>query len=696
MKKILILLIFSATAIYSQLAPEWEMNYNLNAPNNIYLRKVVLTSGNDLIYAVSSNKDTNNMGSVNAILIVKVNSNGSLVWRRTYRRNAPDTSTSALSVCVDNQNNIYVLGLTSSETNNLDVLVLKYDANGGFQWQYTYTSYLGSSSEDLPQAMSVDPQGNLVITGSTGIQNYVDSVLVLKLNPTGGLLWKRTFARMPSIRNSGKCLLIDNSSNIYVGGILYDSNNGYWNAGLLKYNSSGNLLWQRIYDHNNNFDDVILDMAFDSNGDIIATGGTNGYFTIGSMDMMTQKYNSAGTLQWTHAFRDTTDEIIYGTKLKVDNNNNIFVLSGVINNYDNFGVIHTLKYNSSGNLLWYKTYGNLYEAQSGKYITFSSNYDLIVAGGQTYFGRPTSILLRYSNSNGNLIWNYRYSTPGVYGNAEYFAEYGSDGKLYCAGLNSAGLQAMRMQPTNAFTQTFRRSNLNKTILDNQLVYDTIMFNTDVLPPEAYLRFISVSIDTLLHTAAGDLEISLISGGRTDTIFYRRGGSFDNLIGTNICDTSSQNICNNGLPPFTGYYAPCRPMSGRYFLPGTGPWILRIYDRRVPETGILKSWSLTLGFESPIGLLPISTEIPERFSLSQNYPNPFNPATKIRFNISNSANVKLQIFDILGKEVKMLINSAFPPGVYETDFDASTLPSGVYFYRLTAGTFSESKKMVLLK
>jgi len=105
---------------------------------------------------------------------------------------------------------------------------------------------------------------------------------------------------------------------------------------------------------------------------------------------------------------------------------------------------------------------------------------------------------------------------------------------------------------------------------------------------------------------------------------------------------------------------------------------------------------------PIGITPISTEIPKSYSLSQNYPNPFNPVTKIRFSLPHSGYVKLSIYDALGKEVSLLVNENLQAGVYETDFDASNIPSGVYFYRLeavdplTALRVTETKKMVLIK
>ena len=97
-----------------------------------------------------------------------------------------------------------------------------------------------------------------------------------------------------------------------------------------------------------------------------------------------------------------------------------------------------------------------------------------------------------------------------------------------------------------------------------------------------------------------------------------------------------------------------------------------------------------------GIIGISSNIPENYSLSQNYPNPFNPVTKIKFEIPRTGMVSIKIYNILGKEITKLVNEVKTPGTYLVDFDASSLPSGVYFYKLESNGFSVSKKMMLIK
>lgn len=107
-------------------------------------------------------------------------------------------------------------------------------------------------------------------------------------------------------------------------------------------------------------------------------------------------------------------------------------------------------------------------------------------------------------------------------------------------------------------------------------------------------------------------------------------------------------------------------------------------------GISRTYFLSLGIST------ISSEIPVSFKLHQNYPNPFNPVTKFRFDIKRSGNVKINIFDIGGKAVKELLNSNMEAGTFEVDWNAAEYPSGVYFYRLVSGDFTDTKKMILVK
>lgn len=99
---------------------------------------------------------------------------------------------------------------------------------------------------------------------------------------------------------------------------------------------------------------------------------------------------------------------------------------------------------------------------------------------------------------------------------------------------------------------------------------------------------------------------------------------------------------------------------------------------------------------PTSISQLGNNVPDKFSLGQNYPNPFNPTTKIKFDLAKNTNVSLVIYNSLGQQVKSLVNEFKSAGYYEAEFNASDLPSGTYFYRLTTDNFVETKKMLLVK
>jgi hypothetical protein len=110
-------------------------------------------------------------------------------------------------------------------------------------------------------------------------------------------------------------------------------------------------------------------------------------------------------------------------------------------------------------------------------------------------------------------------------------------------------------------------------------------------------------------------------------------------------------------------------------------------------------SFSLDLVSVTGLVGVSgknNESPASYELSQNYPNPFNPSTVIGYSIPEAGNIRLSVYDVLGKEVRVLLDEFRKAGNYEVSFDASDLAAGVYFYRIQAGMFRDTKKMILVK
>ncbi len=125
-----------------------------------------------------------------------------------------------------------------------------------------------------------------------------------------------------------------------------------------------------------------------------------------------------------------------------------------------------------------------------------------------------------------------------------------------------------------------------------------------------------------------------------------------------------------------------------------------YEGSAPDMGAFEAGqnALEYGVKAyiTVGIKEEKEEYPSSFMLSQNYPNPFNPTTTINYSLQETANVRLSVYDILGKEVVVLVNQEKRQGNYSLKFDASNLSSGLYFYKLRAGNFFNIKKMLLLK
>jgi hypothetical protein len=140
----------------------------------------------------------------------------------------------------------------------------------------------------------------------------------------------------------------------------------------------------------------------------------------------------------------------------------------------------------------------------------------------------------------------------------------------------------------------------------------------------------------------------------------------------------------------GFYLYAWTFPGIPFTHEDFPWPQYGHDRyRTNQHGFIPP-------DEPVGIQPMNTNVPASFILYQNFPNPFNPATSIKFDIAKSGNVKLVVFDILGREVSTLVNENLNPGTYQVSFDGSSFSSGVYFYKFTTDDFAEMKRMIMVK
>jgi hypothetical protein len=187
-----------------------------------------------------------------------------------------------------------------------------------------------------------------------------------------------------------------------------------------------------------------------------------------------------------------------------------------------------------------------------------------------------------------------------------------------------------------------------------------------------------------------------SGNYVATFYYT-------TIGFTSLDMDSVSVLENGVQvSFDGH----RGMTGRdtasnnsysISVPNYKPTAIYHLRARIKGGGGIDCYGqIHLRYTGSTTSTGSDSESPSRFRLFQNYPNPFNPGTSFEFQVPSRELVNISLFDLLGREVAVVVNDYKPPGTYAVSWDASRLPSGVYYYRMTAGGFSETKKMMLMR
>ncbi len=248
-----------------------------------------------------------------------------------------------------------------------------------------------------------------------------------------------------------------------------------------------------------------------------------------------------------------------------------------------------------------------------------------------------------------------------------------------------------IQDSGVYLSTNNGTNWTKTALNNRTVYCFAIIGTTIF--------------------AGTLNYGVYSTANNGT----------NWTQTSLNNNAVRSFTVNGSNLFAGV-----GNGGVYFTSNNGTtWLIKnqgfgaslpsIYSLIILNSYIFGGsngeFVYRRSYSEIISIKNISTEIPSAYSLSQNYPNPFNPTTKIRFDIPNGipslegyvrpggrgvGMVTLKVFDIMGREVATLVNEQLAPGTYETTFDGSNLSSGTYFYKLTTGDFSQTKRLALIR
>jgi len=388
----------------------------------------------------------------------------------------------------------------------------------------------------------------------------------------------------------------------------------------------------------------------DGSGNVYVTGSSYGY----DFDYTTIKYNSSGIQQWISKYNGPGNSSDVANSIVVDGSGNVYVTGysagiGIGNDYT------TIKYNSSGDSVWVRRYngpGNSDDRANSIIVDGSGN--VYVTGYSRGGGTGDDYTTIKYNSSGDSVWVRRFSSTGNSSDVANSIVVDVSGNVYVTGY-SVGIGTASDYTTIKYNSTgdslwVRRYNGPGKSLDvaNSIVVDD----------------------------SGNVYVTGYSyGTENDYITIKYNSSGDSVWVERYNGTGNSSDVANSIVV---------DVSGNVYVTGNSVGI-----------GTGNDYA-TIKYSKSVGINQISTEIPETFSLSQNYPNPFNPNTKIKFEISQKSFVKVYVYNILGELIADLVNEQLQPGVYETVFDGNLLTSGIYFYRLETETFSETRKMLLIK
>lgn len=300
---------------------QWQRTLN-GSGNDIGKRIATDTSGN--VYFVSSAT----VGPTYlSILTAKYDTNGNLQWQRSLGSTSANNTGS--SIAIDNSGNVYVGGTSSSFSPGQTAAIAKYDTNGTLLWQkyFQFISSPGAPSQAEVKDLSVDSSGNIYLTVSAS------GIVIVKCDTNGTIQWQKLLS---SATKFGfiESITVDSSGNIYVGGSAYSDVDGQSDMLIIKCDNNGNVLWQKIFDYPNvSTFEAVYDVCVDTSTNVYVLASTS---VNSNVDAVIVKYDTNGNLQWQRSFGNLS-YYENGWSINVDSmNNNIFISSIQYDNISTF------------------------------------------------------------------------------------------------------------------------------------------------------------------------------------------------------------------------------------------------------------------------------------------------------------------------------------------------------------------------
>ncbi|NOS83976.1 MAG: T9SS type A sorting domain-containing protein [Ignavibacteria bacterium] len=514
-------------------------------------------------------------------------------------------------------------------------------------------------SDAKGQAVTVDYNDFSYVTGYLNEPTGNNNIVLIKYTPSGDTVWVRTFNGNADLNDKGLDVCVDVNGNVYVTGYAqYQGRSS--DAVVLKYSSNGNLLWVNQYSStNSSADDAGTAITIDNYNNIYVTGYTTN--NDGYTDIFVRKIGPSGDALWTKTKDGEFHFDAEGNAIAVSGAGSIYV-TGFFSSSELNTNIAVLKYSSSGNLEWYKEIngsGNSEDKAWGIVVDESDNA-YITGYSTTSAGNIDCYTARFSAS-GVLLWSRLFNGSGNQTDKAWGIVVDTDESVYITG-QTASVNSNTDFLTVKYSST--GSMLWNSIYNGTGNQEDVSIGIDILPNENNIVVTGKSWGT-----SNNFDFA--------TIKYISGTGNQSQISIYGQSNNSQDI-------------PTDIMSSRH-----GHVIVTGYGVNIAGVNEFDSFisTISLNWGSEISNEPV---IPEDFMLYQNYPNPFNPVTNFRFAIKVNSHVKLTVFDMLGRVVDILADAELEAGTHNITFNAANLPSGIYFYKLEAGSYSAVKKMTLVK
>jgi uncharacterized delta-60 repeat protein len=369
---------------------------------------------------------------------IKYNTNGVQQWVATY--NGPgNTTDNANAISLDQNGNVFITG--GSRINNFDYATVKYTAAGDQKWvkRYNGPGDLNKGEPDFATALAVDEDGNVHLTGGITRNNTGLDYTTYKYDEDGDREWKKTYSGPGIGPDQASAITLDAQGNVYVTGRSWGSGTRDDYA-TIKYDHDGDTKWIRRYNGPGNGLDQATAIAVDENGNVFVTGWSTGSGT--GRDYATIKYDKDGNTLWVRRYNGPGNaldlDLDEATAIAVDENGNVYV-TGQSRNIGTFGDYATIKYDADGNELWVARYngpGNFSDIPNALAVDASGNvYVTGQISGELQNNDYTTI--KY-DANGNELWVARYNGPGNSFDAANDLVVDSLGNVYVTGVSDGG------------------------------------------------------------------------------------------------------------------------------------------------------------------------------------------------------------------------------------------------------------------